>query len=179
MRVSRRPVSCAACPYWKTTTRDPAFRMTSHCSTDLPLFRSPALPISRPPDLPPHSSRVTDTHAKRRGLPPLEVLAALVVVLAGDAAAHGTGLDRLVEHAPALGQPVAVGRREPQAEEEPLLRRVLVIGEIGARMQRDVAVDDLEVAGLEPHRVRELRTAHHLVERFQRLPLLRRDARHA
>jgi hypothetical protein len=50
-------------------------------------------------------------HAERRGLAPFECLAPRIMVLPGDPAARGAGLDRLVEHPPALRQQLAIGRR--------------------------------------------------------------------
>src|ERR1700694_1146690 len=46
-------------------------------------------------------------------------------------------------------------------------------------MQRDVAVYELHVAGLEIHRVGEIRLAPEMIEALQRLAVIGRELRHA
>ena len=101
------------------------------------------------------------------------------MLLADDTPAHRAGGNGLVQYAPALRQTVTGGGRQPQPEQQAFLRRIIVVAEIGARMQRDMAVDDLQIARLQPHRVREIGTAHQRVKRLQRIPLFFRQLRHA
>jgi hypothetical protein len=118
-------------------------------------------------------------HAQRPRLLLLEGLALLIIGVTADSTAYRAGLNRSIELLPAVRQALTVRRREPQAEEQPLVRRIFVVDELGARVQRRVAVDDLHVARLQPHRIRKLVAPHDGVELLERGPVLFGELRNA
>lgn len=55
---------------------------------------------------------------------------------------------------------------------------LLVILEVGARMQRHIVIEQLQVTALQLHRVAKLLAGHQFVEQVQRFDLRRREAWH-
>jgi ABC-type multidrug transport system ATPase subunit len=85
---------------------------------------------------------------------------------------RGHGPARSIPRSRSSRQAAAARRgREPEAIEQALLLRFGRIVELGARVQRRVVAEDLQVARLEPHRVHELGPAHDRVEQLHRLAL--------
>ena len=95
----------------------------------------------------------------------------------GDAAANGPGLDAAPENLEALGQRPAVGRREPEAKQEPVAPGAVLVGVGRAAVVHDVVVQELHVAGAEIHLVAEL--VRDGGEEIERLVLLGRQPRHS